>query len=284
MSAEQSLRDGNLDQALKDLQDQIRKDPASPQHRIFLFQLLSVLGQWDRALNQLSVLGEMDPTSLAMVQMYRETLKSEVFRSDVFGGQRSPLIFGEPEEWLALLVQALPLTTEAQSAEAQSLRERAFEAAPATSGTIDGKEFAWISDADPRLGPTLEAVLNGNYYWIPFHRIRRIVIEEPTDLRDMVWAAAHFEWANGGEAVGVIPTRYVGSENHENPLVRLSRQTEWQDLGDELFVGFGQRMIATDIDEFSLLDIREISLNVELVESADPADEAPAEATPEGDA
>ena len=261
MSAEQSLREGNLDQALNELQDQVRKDPANPKHRVFLFQLLSVLGQWDRALNQLTVLGEMDPSSLAMVQMYREALKTEVFRADVFSGGRSPLLMGEPEEWLALLIQALSLG-DSQSAEAGALRDKAFSSAPATSGTIDGKEFEWIADADPRLGPVLEAVVNGNYYWIPFHRIRRIVIEEPVDLRDMVWAAAHFEWANGGEAVGVVPTRYAGSDSEEDPLVRLARRTEWKDVGDEQFVGFGQRILSTNLDEIPLLEVREILLNV----------------------
>ena len=32
---------------------------------------------------------------------------------------------------------------------------------------IDGKAFAWMADADMRLGPVLEAVINGRYYWVP---------------------------------------------------------------------------------------------------------------------
>ena len=108
-SAEEYLRNENLDEALKHLQNQVRNDPSNVKHRIFLFQLLAVLGQWDRALTQLNVAGEMDAGTLAMVQMYRQALQSEAFREQVFKGSRAPLIFGEPEQWIALIINALTL-------------------------------------------------------------------------------------------------------------------------------------------------------------------------------
>ena len=39
----QALRDGNLDQALSELQQKIRDDPANAEDRVFLFQLLFYL-------------------------------------------------------------------------------------------------------------------------------------------------------------------------------------------------------------------------------------------------
>ncbi|MFO1349473.1 MAG: hypothetical protein U1F68_01835 [Gammaproteobacteria bacterium] len=36
------------------MQEQVRKNPANAKYRVFLFQLLAVLGQWERALNQLN--------------------------------------------------------------------------------------------------------------------------------------------------------------------------------------------------------------------------------------
>ena len=53
MQAEERLRSGNLEEALADLQAQIRKDPANPKLRVFLFQVLCLTGQWDRAVTQL---------------------------------------------------------------------------------------------------------------------------------------------------------------------------------------------------------------------------------------
>ena len=258
--AEQALEEGNVVGALKELSEQIRRDPSNAELRTFLFQLLSVAGQWDRALTQLNVAGDLDPATLAMVQIYRDALSCEALRAEVFAGRRTPLVFGEPEEWVALLLEALRVQADGRANESRGLRDRAFDAAPVTPGRIDGTPFAWIADADMRLGPVLEVVLNGRYYWVPFHRIARIVTEEPIDLRDFVWTPAQFTWANGGQAVGLIPTRYAGSETSDDPKVAMARKTEWVEQGEGFFVGVGQRMLATDIGENSLLDVRQLEI------------------------
>lgn len=269
MQAEQSLREGRLQEALAELQAQVRKEPANAKYRIFLFQLLAVLGQWERASNQLNVLEEMDPESLPMVQTYREALRCELLRAEVFAGRRSPLIFGDPEPWMALLLEALQLTAGGHHAQAQTARDQAFEGAAATSGTLDGQPFEWLADADPRLGPMLEAVINGRYYWVPWQRIRTLALEQPSDLRDYVWMPASFTWANGGEVVGLIPSRYPGSQASADPQVQLGRRTEWLEQESGIYVGIGQRMLATDQNEYPLLDIRRIDLAVP--EAAPPA-------------
>lgn len=274
MQAEQSLREGRLQDALAELQAQVRKEPANAKYRIFLFQLLAVLGQWERALNQLNVLGEMDASSLPMVQTYREAIRCELLRAEVFAGRRSPLVFGDPEPWMAWLLEALHLTAAGQHAQARITRDRAFEAAAVTSGMLDGQPFAWLADADPRLGPVLEAVVNGRYYWIPFRRIQVIQLEPPTDLRDFVWMPAQFVWANGGETVGLIPARYPGSPAAADPLVQLGRKTEWLEPEAGTWLGLGQRMLATDRGEYSLLDLRRIELDSEETPTAEIAPEA----------
>ncbi|MEZ5600337.1 MAG: type VI secretion system accessory protein TagJ [Candidatus Competibacteraceae bacterium] len=262
MQAEQSLREGRLQEALAELQAQVRKEPANAKYRIFLFQLLAVLGQWERASNQLNVLEEMDPESLPMVQTYREALRCELLRAEVFAGRRSPLIFGDPEPWMALLLEALQLTAGGHHAQAQTARDQAFEGAATTSGTLDGQPFEWLADADPRLGPMLEAVINGRYYWVPWQRIRTLALEQPSDLRDYVWMPASFTWANGGEVVGLIPSRYPGSQASADPQVQLGRRTEWLEQESGIYVGIGQRMLATEQNEYPLLDIRRIDLVV----------------------
>jgi len=277
MLSEQSLREGKLEDALSQLQEQVRDDPSSARLRVFLFQLLAVMGEWGRALNQLEVAGDLDPGTLAMVQAYREALHCEGLRAEIFSGRRSPLVFGEPEAWIALLMEALRLTAEGQYRKAGDLRAQAFEAAPTTSGTIDDQAFEWIADADTRLGPVLEAVVNGRYYWIPFHRIREIHVEKPEDLRDLVWMPAHFKWANSGETVGMIPTRYPGSETREDNLLRLAQKTEWDRQEGDAYLGAGQRMLATDAGDHPLMDVRLVLLNTE-----DTAEEPPSEAGTDG--
>lgn len=276
MPQDLTLGDRSLAETLDELQQKVRSDPSNAKYRVFLFQLLAVLGQWDRALNQLTVSGELDPGALAMVQTYREAIRCEMLRREVFAGKRSPLVFGEPQPWVAHLLEALRLSGEGKDEASQELRSQAFDAAPGTSGRIvsgdvgdvdkaEGETFEWVADADPRLGPMLEAVINGRYYWVPLANVRRLDVEKPEDLRDLVWAPVHFQWANGGEVVALIPTRYPGTETKEDDALRLARRTEWEEHPGELFIGWGQRMFATDAGEYPLLDIRRIDLDVDPV-------------------
>ena len=267
MGTEDWLRGGDPSTALSELQEQIRKNPSNARLRVFLFQLLAVEGRWDRALTQLNVAGELDAGNLAMVQTYRDALACEALREQIFAGHRSPLIFGQPASWIALLVEALRLAATGEVAQSQQVRDEAFAAAPVTRGVLDGQAFEWIADADARLGPMLETIINGRYYWVPFNRIREIRLEKPADLRDVVWMPAYFTWANGGESVGLIPTRYPGSQASSDPQLRLARRTDWTDCGAELFAGLGQRMLATDAGEYPIMDARTVRLETEATDA-----------------
>lgn len=259
-TAEQSLRNGDLDGSLHQLQEAVRNNPGDSKLRVFLFQLLSVLGQWERALNQLNVASELDAGALAMAQMYREALHCEVLRAQVFEGKKSPVVFGQPDQWLALLIESLLLHGRGKHREAETLRAQAFEEAEPTIGTIDGQPFEWIADADSRLGPVCEAIVNGRYYWLPFSHVQTIAIDEPEDLRDLVWMPAHFRFENGGESVALIPTRYPGSQKSDDPELLLSRKTIWIEAESGIYHGLGQRLFATDKGEIPLMDTRNITL------------------------
>jgi len=152
------------------------------------------------------------------------------------------------------------------------LRGRAFERAPAIPGTINGQRFQWIADADPRLGPILEAIVNGRYYWVPFANVQAIQTEAPSDLRDVVWTPAVFTWTNGGTSAGLIPTRYPGSEDSEQSAIIMAHRTEWTEREGGLYEGLGQRLLVTDEAEYALLDVRQITLENADVEK--PAQEA----------
>jgi len=260
MLAEQSLREGRVEQALTELQEQVRKAPDNAEYRVFLFQLLCVLGDWDRARAQLKVLGELSVGSLPLVHVYGAAITCELLRREVFAGARTPLVLGEPLPWVALLFQALSVAAQGRAAEATALRSEALEKASAVPGTIDGQAFEWIADGDSRLGPVCEAIVDGRYYWVPFERLRSVTLEAPADLRDVLWMPAKLGLANGGEATALIPARYPGSEADGDGLIRLSRKTEWDEVAPDTFHGRGQRMFATAEGEHALLSVRRIEL------------------------
>lgn len=261
MLAETYFREGNLAGALEELQNQIRGHPENCSYRIFLFQLLAIQGQWKRALNQLNVLREMDANTLPMVGLYGEAIRCEALRADIFAGRRKPMIFGEPPQWMAFLLESLRLVGEGQYGQATTLRDQAFELAAESPGKIDEQSFDWIADADSRLGPVMEVIINGRYYWLPFEQIRAISITGVEDLRDLVWLPAQFTWVNGGDAYGLIPTRYPGSETAKDSSIQLARKTEWIELAEGIFQGSGQRMLTTDQNDYPLLDIRSVTFD-----------------------
>ena len=85
-------------------------------------------------------------------------------------------------------------------------------------------------------------------------------LSEPEDLRDLVWMPGEFTWSNGGTAVGLVPTRYVGSALAADDRIRLARRTEWQEPSPGSYHGLGQRMFATDRGEYPLLEVRQVEL------------------------
>lgn len=255
-TAQDLLKSGDLTGTLASLQDNVRAKPEDAKLRVFLFQLLCVMGDWNRAVAQLKVCAQLDAAALPMAQTYREAIICEVFREKVFAGEKDPLIFGQPQDWVALLAEGVKALANGQNDQAANLRGEAFDKAPTTSGELDGQPFEWIADADMRLGPVLEIVVNGKYFWMPFNSLASLRIEEPEDLRDTVWTAANLTLRNGGELVGLIPTRYAGTTEKGDDAMKLSRSTAWDDVGDGGYAGVGQRVFTTDAAEVSIMDTR----------------------------
>jgi len=257
MKAEEWVRAGNLERAKDELQQQVRQQPEAAEHRIFLFQLLAVLGEWKRALAQLDVINDLDSSAWPMVHSYREAVNCELHREAVFEGTLKPLVFGEPAEWMALLVEAQQALALGRSEEFLEFNAQAFENAPTRAGSINGEPFQWLADADQRFGPVLEMIFNGQYYWAPMHNVQALRTEEPADLRDLVWLPAEVTWTNGGQSMVMIPARYPMLAGLANDLL-LCRKTDWQDHGKDVFEGLGQRMLATDQSDYPILQVRTI--------------------------
>jgi type VI secretion system protein ImpE len=266
-TAETLIAAGDPQGALALLQAQVRERAADVKLRVFLFQLLCVMGQWQRASTQLEVCGEMDAATLPMVNTYREALRCETVREAVFAGKTTPLVFGQPQAWIAPLIEALQADARGDAALGARLRADAFGAAPPSSGQLDGNAFEWIADADSRLGPVLEVIVNGRYGWVPFASVRKVAIEAPADLRDLVWTPAQLELSNGGEVVALLPTRYPSTASEAEGALLLSRKTEWLEIGPDQYRGLGARCLATSVADVGLLDAREILIDPVAVEA-----------------
>ena len=257
MSADELVQAGDVEAALSELQQRVRTHPADSEPRIFLFQLMVVLGQWNRALTQLEVIHDLETKAWPMVHAYRDVINCEMHREAVFTGKSKPLVLGEPQQWMALLIEAQQCYARGDIENFKKLNAQAFEQAPASSGKINDEPFEWLADADQRFGPTLEFIFNEHDYWAPMQTIKTLRTEQPSDLRDLVWLPTEVTWTNGGQNMVMMPARYPRMAGIGNEYL-LSRKTDWQDRGQDVLEGIGQRLLATDQSDYPLLTIRSI--------------------------
>lgn len=261
MTAKDLIREGRLAEALAELQKAIRAQPGDAGLRVFLFQLCCLTGNLERAHTQLQVAAGFSEESEMLARVFLPLMECELLRRRVFAGATQPLVFGEPGVWVGSFLQAMVQHTQGNLEAAAKLREQAMSEFKPVAGSINGERFEWFADTDSRLGPMIEAMIFGKYYWVPVDRIRKITMEAPVDLRDLVWMPATLMLANGGQLAGHLPVRYPGSESSEDPAVVLARKTDYTQPLAGTYIGHGQRCWMTDKSDYALLETRTIEFD-----------------------
>ena len=261
MDTLEAIKEGLLDEALATAKEAVRKSPTSGGARSVLFQLYCVQGNLEAAQTQLKLVGDFDIEASLWVGVCEKLLVCEAERRQVFAGKQAPTLFGKPPEWVGGMIEAFRLGLEGSWQAAAASQTQALEAAPATSASLNGQEVQWIADGDSRLGPLLEAYIDGKYYWIPFEHIRKLSLRPRTHLMDSVWAPADFEWLNEGQTAGYIPVRYPGSEGSTDPLIQMGRKTEWREEAENFYRGLGHRTLVTDTVDFGLAEVKSIQFS-----------------------
>src|SRR5688500_10651032 len=97
---ESLLKAGDLHGALAAVKAAIRKSPSDPDLRFTLCQVLSATGDWEGASNQLVAFSDLTGSQSPLPIIFNDVLKAEVMRKLVFQGEKLPVIFGEPPEWV----------------------------------------------------------------------------------------------------------------------------------------------------------------------------------------
>jgi type VI secretion system protein ImpE len=107
----------------------------------------------------------------------------------------------------------------------------------------------------------LELFVKDKYAWLPFEQIRKIEIDPPRKLRDLVWTPARIQATDRTTGEVYIPALYAGSSEHGDDQVKLGRMTDWKPLRDDLYVGSGLRLFLSDETERPILESRTIELD-----------------------
>ena len=260
-NADELLREGDLSGARAALVEIVKAQPSNEQGRMFLFQLFAVLGEWDKARNQLQALAQLSPEAQMLSVTYNQAMDAEKQRAAVLAGAAEMPLLAGTGGWAQGVALSLPLLGRGDVDAATAARDEAFDQAPDMPGTIDGQKFDWIADADGRFGPTFEAIIAGRYGLIPFDEVARITSEGPRDLRDTVWYPVQIAFKSGQSVAAFLPARYPGSEGDDDDKVKLGRLTSWvdRDWGQQ---GLGQRLwTLSDGEDRGLLDLRELVID-----------------------
>lgn len=259
--ADALLREGDVDAARAALVDAIRSQPGDQRSRMFLFQLLAINGEWDKAANQLQALVQLNSEAQMLGVTYNQVLAAERQRAAIFAGSAEAEVLAGTSTWAEGIAQALSLFARGRDDEAVALRDAAFDAAPDMPGTCDGTRFEWLADGDSRFGPTFEVILGGRYGLIPFDAVKAIESTGPEDLRDTIWYPVEIEFRTGHSGAAFLPVRYPGTETVQSGVERLGRVTEWhdRDWGQQ---GSGQRVwVFSDGPDRGLLELRRIEFD-----------------------
>ncbi len=228
MKAKELFDAGQVREAERELTSYLRDHPMDVANRTFLFELLCFSGDYDRAGKQLSVLSQGNADRELGAVLYYAALHAEKTRHELFEKQQFP-------------------------------KDRA---ATSFAGTLNGKPFQTLRDADPDIGARLEVFGAGAYLWIPFEHIASLEMEAPRRLRDTLWTPAivrtgpSFKGTELGEVL--IPAIYPFSWKHPNEAVWLGRLTDWAADDEGIEYPSGQKILLVDGEEIPFLEVRSL--------------------------
>lgn len=231
MTTTELFQAGQLEEAITQLGAELRKHPTDTQRRTFLFELLCFAGEFERAEKQLANLADSSKDAALGVLLYRGAMHAEKTRAAMFEEGSFPLGSTDPQ----------PI-----------------------SGTLNGKPFTSLADADPRIGPRLEVFAAGDYLWISLADIALLEIDPPKRLRDLLWTPARlktgpsFKDRDLGEIL--LPALAPQSFLHPDDAVRLGRSSEWAADESGTEAPYGAKMLAVDGQEMPLLEVRRLEV------------------------
>ncbi len=227
MNSREMYQAGKLDEAVQALGSELRNDPTDTKRRTFLFELLCITGDYDRAEKQLDILADAGKEAAMGTLLYRSALQAARTRRDMFEKKTFPLGAGST----------------------------------LAGGTLNGQAFETIEDADPRIGAHLEVFAAGAYLWLPFEHMASVRMEPPKRLRDTIWIPAILQ--TGPKCKGLdlgevlLPALTPLVSKHPQDSVRLGRETVWEEADGET-VPAGQKLLLVDGEEIPILEVRSL--------------------------
>jgi len=260
MNASELFKAGKLSDALAAQIQEVKSHPADHGRRLFLFELLAFQGDLERARKQIDAIHYDEMALDSAVQAYRGLLDAEQARRRVFHDGIIPQFLIPPPEHLFKRLEAINCLRAGQQTEASALLAQAEEPVPAIKGTLNGKAFEGLRDCDDLLGPVLEVMAHGDYYWLPLEQVESLHLNPPKYPRDLLWLPAKVSIREGPAGDVFLPALYPGSHEHADEQIQLGRATDWLQSEGGPTRGAGARVFLVGDDGVNLLQWRELQM------------------------
>lgn len=258
-SAGALFRAGRLDDAVAAATAAVRKSPADPAPRLLLAELLLFRGELDRADALLDALGSIAPELALQAAAFRQLLRAEQARRQIWTEGRLPDFLGEPTPHLRRMLAALVALRAGEAAEAARLLAEAEEARPPAAGREGAVPFADFRDADDLCAGFFEVLTTtGKCFWIPTERVAELAFQPPERPRDLYWRRASISVRDGPDGEVFIPAIYLAETAQPDALI-LGRATEWVGGEGAPTRGLGQRVFLVGEEGRAIMELASLS-------------------------
>jgi type VI secretion system protein ImpE len=253
------FRQGKLTQAVAAAAQAVKQAPTDLGQRILLAELLTFAGNLERADVILDAAGQIDPSAAMVVAEFRQLLRAETARRQLYRDGRVPEFLDQPDDSETASLAALVALRAGDTAEALTQLEAAESLRPRKSGSLAGVAFDDFRDASDFHAGFIETLTStGKYYWIPVARIESMIFHPPKRPRDLIWRRCSMSVTSGPDGDVYLPVTYFADAEETDELHRLGRETSWSDAPDAPIRGFGQRVFLVGDEAVGVMDLESV--------------------------
>ncbi len=252
------FRAGRLDDAIAAATAKVKASPSDLSARVLLAELLVFAGNVERADVLLDAAGQLDPSAGIVVAEFRQLLRAETARRQLYRDGRVPEFLGGPGDVETALLAALVALRDGDAEAARRAAETAEAQRGARAGTSNGTVFADFRDASDICCGIFEILTTtGKYFWIPISRVTEVTFHPPERPRDLIWRRATLAVHDGPDGDVYMPVTYGAGDASLAPEFRLGRATDWIERGG-LVTGVGQREFLVGDEAVPVMELGEI--------------------------
>ncbi len=261
MDPKELIRAGKLTEARQQLIESVKSSPGDSGLRVLLFQVLSLLGDFEKAERHIDIIAAQDVKAEAGIMPYKNLLHGERVRQEVYHVERRPDFLPKTPAYAERYFLALEQLKNNEFESAEETFKLLEEDRPPLSGTLNDQPFNDIRETDSFLSYFIEAFVHERYVWLPFESIREMILPTPESLFDLIWIPAQITAWSGLTLNCFLPVVYPESPFHEDDRIKMGRMTDWHSLGGPFYKGLGQHVFQIGDEDVPLLEIRELMLN-----------------------